>query len=75
MPNMNYEKFTKLYSLLVPVTVMPKGISKESLKLCDLSSSEKDKKLIRVAATAHLSAEKSLVLTILQRKEKQSVKQ
>ena len=59
-PNMNYEKFTELYSLLVPETVMQKGISKESLKmLCDLSSSEKDKKLIRVAATAHLSAKKA----------------
>lgn len=58
--NMNYEKFTKFYSLLVPETVMLKGISKESLKiLCDLASSEKDKKLIRVAATAHLSAKKA----------------
>ncbi len=59
-PNMNYEKFTKFYSLLVPQTTMQKGISKESLKmLCDLSSSEKDKKLIRVAATAHLSAKQA----------------
>ena len=60
VPNMNYEKFTKFYSLLVPETVMAKGISKESLRmLCALSSSEKDKELIRVAATVHLSAKKA----------------
>jgi hypothetical protein len=59
-PNMNYERFTKFYRLLIPQTTMQKGISKESLRmLCALSSSEKDRKLIRVAATAHLSAKQA----------------
>lgn len=59
-PDMNYEKFMKFFNLLVPDKTMAKGISRETLKmLCDLSSSEKDKKLIRFAASSHISATKA----------------
>ena len=50
--DMNYDKFVQFINMLVPASVLSKGLSKESLKmLCDVASSEKDKKLIRVAAT------------------------
>ena len=55
--DMNHDKFVQFINMLVPESVLSKGLSKESLKmLCDLASTEKDKKLIRVAATAHVSA-------------------
>jgi hypothetical protein len=51
-PDMNYIRFVKFLNMLVPVELMQKGISRENLNiLCELASSEKDKKLIRVAAT------------------------
>ena len=59
-PDMNYEKFMKFFNMLVPDKTMPKGMSRETLKmLCDLSSSEKDKKLIRFAASSRISATKA----------------
>ena len=55
--NVNYEKFVKFLNLFVPEKHLQKGISRENLKMiCELASSEKDKKLIRFAATGHLSA-------------------
>ena len=56
-PDMNYIRFLKFLNMLVPVELMQKGISRENLNiLCELASSEKDKKLIRVAATTKFSA-------------------
>ena len=56
-PDMNYTRFVKFLSMLVPAELMQTGILRENLKiLCELASSEKDKKLIRVAATTNLSA-------------------
>ncbi len=56
-PDMNYTRFVKFLNMLVPTELMQKGISRENLKiLCELASSEKDKKLIRVAATTNFSA-------------------
>ena len=49
---MNFTRFVK-----IPAESMQKGISRENLKiLCELASSEKDKKLIRIAATTNFSA-------------------
>lgn len=56
-PDMNYTRFVKFLNMLVPAELMHKGISSENLKiLCELASSENDKKLIRVAATTNFSA-------------------
>ena len=55
--DMNFTRFVKFLSMLVPAESMQKGISRENLKiLCELASSEKDKKLIRIAATTNFSA-------------------
>ena len=54
---MKHTRFVKFLNMLVPAEPMHKGISRENLKiLCELASSEKDKKLIRVAATTNFSA-------------------
>ena len=56
-PDINYTRFVKFLNMLVPTELMQKGISRENLKiLCELASSEKDKKRIRVAATTNFSA-------------------
>ncbi|CAB4022429.1 Hypothetical predicted protein, partial [Paramuricea clavata] len=55
----NYDKFIELLENLVPDSKC-ESINKEELKLlCSLATNEKDKKLIRVAASSHLSATQS----------------
>ena len=55
----NYDKFIELLENLVPDSKC-ESINKEELKLlCSLATNEKYKKLIRVAASSHLSAMQS----------------
>ena len=55
-PYTEYDKLQTLIEKLVPEQKLSVGLSKEALKaLCDMASTEADRKLLRVATTAGLS--------------------
>ena len=52
----DYHKLTQVIENLIPCEKMSLGLDRESLKaLCDLASSEADRKLVKAAASASLS--------------------
>ena len=52
----DYEKLAEIIEKLIPDQKLHSGLDRESLKaLCDMASSEADRKLVRVAATAGFS--------------------
>jgi hypothetical protein len=55
--NTEYERLQELIEKLIPEQKLSLGLNREALKaLCDLASTESDRKLIRVATTAGMSA-------------------
>jgi hypothetical protein len=56
--NTEYERLEELTEKLIPEQKLSLGLNREALKaLCDLASTEADRKLIRVATTAGMSSQ------------------